>query len=78
MLFVRSGYIHLAITAGTFRSAGSYGFDRSSQASSTRTDGLAIPSAYYLQIEPSAVKPSYTSARYYGISLRCLSTVLGM
>ena len=63
---VRSGDVELHNTAGTFRNAGNYGIYWSSR-------GGAATTAYYLQIEPSAVKPSNgPNNRYNGFSLRCL------
>ena len=79
LYFVRSGVINLTVSAGTFRYAGQWGDDWSSRASSTRYDGSAIPSAYYLAFTATGVTPSAgPSTRYYGFSLRCLSTVLDM
>ena len=63
---VRSGDVVLHITAGTFGLAGHYGIYWSSR-------GGASTTAYYLQIEPSAVKPSLGPYhRYSGFPLRCL------
>ncbi len=76
---VRSGWIPLSVTAGTFRLAGSAGLWWSSLASSTRADGAAIPSAYYLGFNTTDVSPSGgPDNRYTGFPLRCLSTVLDM
>ena len=78
--FVRSGYVYLpGVSGATFRGAGIYGHWWSSRASSTRYDGSAIPSAYYLVFDPSAVYPSDgPSDRWYAFPLRRLSTVLDM
>ncbi len=71
--FVRSGYINPGSSAGGFRSAGQWGYDWSLRSYST------APSAYNLLIfNITDVSPSNTSYRYYGIPLRCLSTVLGI
>ena len=70
--FVRSGYIHLANTAGTFRYAGNYGFYWSSRSA-------VATNAYYLNFNATGIDPSSGPvSRYIGIPLRCLSTVLGM
>ena len=77
--FVRSGYVDPPVTAGTFRYAGQWGYDWSSRGSSTRFDGVATPSAYYLRFSATGVSPSDGPGnRYAGFSLRCLSTVLDM
>ncbi len=69
---MRSGYIHLTVSAGTFRYAGQWGYDWSSRASSTRADGAAIPSAYGLNFGPSDVNPSNGPyERWNGRPLRC-------
>ena len=80
LYFVRSGYVYLpGVSGATFRGAGIYGYDWSSRASSTRSDGAAIPSAYYLDFNASTVHPSFGPyERWRGFPLRCLSTVLGM
>ena len=79
LYFVRSGDVELRITTGTFRGAGAYGIYWSSLASSTRADGAAIPSAYYLHFNATGVRPSNgPDNRYRGFPLRCLSTVLDM
>jgi hypothetical protein len=72
-IFVRSGFIYLPGASGAaFRSAVIRGGYWSSR-------GGAATTAYYLQIETSAVKPSIgPNSRYHGFSLSCLSTVLGM
>ena len=76
---MRSGRVDPAVTAGTLRLAGQRGYWWSSRASSTRYDGSAIPSAYYLVFDPSAVYPSDgPSDRWYAFPLRRLSTVLDM
>ena len=75
--FVRSGLLYP--DAGTFRVAGRSGFWWSSRASSTRNDGAAVPSAYYLEFDNAGVYPSNGPYhRFRGYPLRCLSTVLGM
>jgi len=74
---VRSG--GLAPDAGKSWNPGQDGYDWSSRASSTRYDGAAIPSAYYLGFNATGVYPSSGPFnRYLGFPLRCLSTVLGM
>lgn len=72
-IFVRSGFIFLPGASGsTFWYASQYSYSWSSRSSATAN-------AYYLQIEPSGVKPSNgPSNRYVAFTLRCLSTVLGM
>ena len=77
---MRSGFVVLPGVSGTtFWYAGIYGYWWSSRASSTRNDGAAIPSAYYLVFYASTVYPSDGPyERYFGRPLRCLSTVLGM
>ncbi len=77
---VRSGYVNLpGVSGATLRNAGIDGYGWSSRASSTRSDGAAIPSAYNLAFGPSDVNPSGGPyERLYGFSLRCLSTVLDM
>ena len=77
--FVRSGYLNLTVSADTLRYTGVNGIWWSSRASSTRPDGAASPSAYFLDFTASAVRPSHgPNERHFGFSLRCLSTVLGM
>ena len=80
VVFVRSGYVNLpGVSGATFRNAGINGYGWSSRASSTRYDGSAIPSAYNLEFNASAVDPSNgPNERWLGFSLRCLSTVLDM
>ncbi len=79
MRFVRSGWIDLAVSAGTFRYASVVGYDWSSRGSSIHADGAAIPSAYYLRFGPSDVNPSGgPNVRWHAFPLRCLSTVLDM
>ncbi len=73
LFFVRSGWIDLPLTAGTFRGAGAGGVWWSSRAYSTATY------AYDLYLQTSgAVAPSNYSTRYLAFPLRCLSTVPGM
>ena len=75
--FVRSGY--LGPNGGKSWYAGINGNWWSSRGSSTRYDGVATPSAYHLNFSDTGVNPSYgPDNRYYGFSLRCLSTVLDM
>jgi len=69
---VRSGFIYLTNTAGTFRAAGQWGYDRSSRSYSTATN------AYFLSFDDTGVHPSDNFGRSYAFPLRCLSTVLGM
>ena len=76
---MRSGLVHLSVSAGTFRDAGVGSLSWSARASSTRYDGAAIPSAYYLGFNATGVYPSHGPwERWYSRPLRCLSTVLGM
>jgi len=77
--FVRSGFVNLAVSADTFRYAGVNGIWWSSRASSTNASGTTMPSAYFLDFTASTVRPSHgPNTRYFGIPLRCLSTVLGI
>ena len=77
LYFVRSGYVYLPTTAGTFRDAGAYGIYWSSRGAAYTSSTSAT--AYYLQVEPSAVVPSDgPTNRWVGFPLRCLSTVLDM
>ena len=80
LYFVRSGYVSLpGVSGATFRDAGIRGYGWSSRASSTRANGSAIPSAYYLEFVASAVGPSNGPYdRWLSFPLRCLSTVLDM
>ena len=80
VVFVRSGNVNLpGVSGATFRNAGINGYGWSSRASSTRANGSAIPSAYYLVFGPSDVSPSSGPwERWLGRPLRCLSTVLDM
>ncbi len=79
LYFVRSGYIYLPNTAGTFKEAGQNGSWWSSRASSTRYDGAQIPSAYFLSLDNNLTNTSAGPyIRYNGFPLRCLSTVLDM
>ena len=73
LYFVRSGWILLPTTAGTFRFAGALSVWWSSRAYSSTTYAYDL----YLQTT-GVVSPSYDSNRYDGFPLRCLSTVLGM
>ncbi len=72
MLFVRSGFIHLALSAGTLRDTGISGQWWASQSYSTDIR------SYYLGFGTNVVYASGNGNRYYGFPLRCLSTVLGM
>ena len=65
--FVRSGWINLPNTAGTFRNAGAEGVWWSSRAYSSNTNAYDL----YLQTT-GVVSPSNNSNRYNGFSLRCL------
>ena len=79
LYFVRSGRLNLIVTAGAFGYAGFHGYWWSSRGSSTRYDGVTIPSAYNLVFYASTVYPSDGPyERYFGRPLRCLSTVLEM
>ena len=80
LYFVRSGYVNLpGISGATFRVAGIRGLYWSSRARSTRWDGSAIRSGYYLSfIAPGVVPSSGPDERWLGFPLRCLSTVLDM
>ena len=79
LYFVRSGRLNLIVTAGAFGYAGFHGYWWSSRGSSTRYDGVTIPSAYNLVFYASTVYPSGgPSNRYNAFPLRYLSTVLGM
>ena len=71
--FVRSGWIHLPSTAGTFSYAGAAGVWWSSYTYSAATHAYDL----YLQTT-GVVNPSSPSTRYTGFPLRCLSTVLDM
>ncbi len=73
--FVRSGI--LSPDNGKFWDAGLNGYWWSSRGSSTRWDGVTTPSGYYLTFDATGVYPSTgPSNRWYGLPLRCLSTVL--
>lgn len=68
---VRSGDVELHKTTGTFRNAGAYDIYWSSRAAAYTSSTSAT--AYYLQVEPSAVKPSNgPNNRFNGFPLRCL------
>ena len=74
LYFVRSGYV--GINHGRLWLSGIYGYDWSSTASSTRDDGAAVPSGYYLLFDATGVLPaSGPRHRWNGFPLRCLSTV---
>ena len=78
LYFVRSGYIYLPNTAGTFRVAGISGAWWSSRGADNIW-GSAGLGGYYLYFGATGVGPSDgPDNRYYGFSLRCLSTVLDM
>lgn len=70
---MRSGYVNLpGVSGATLRNAGLDGYGWSSRASSTRSDGAAIPSAYNLNFGPSDVNPSNGPyERWNGRPLRC-------
>ena len=72
LYFVRSGRVTLPNTAGTFRLAGLEGHWWSSRGASSATD------AYGLTFNTAVYPSNGPNARWYGFSLRCLSTVLGM
>ena len=74
VVFVRSGNVNLpGVSGATFRNAGINGYGWSSRASSTRYDGSAIPSAYNLEFNASAVNPSNgPNERWHSFPLRCL------
>ncbi len=76
--FVRSGFINLpSRNGGTFLAAGLYGDWWSSRAAAYTSSTSAT--AYLLTFNASTVYPSYgPDFRWYGFSLRCLSTVLDM
>ena len=77
LYFVRGG--DLGPYDGKSWDAGRIGYGWSSRGSSTRYDGVAIPSAYNLYFGATGVSPSGgPNHRYYGFPLRCLSTVLYM
>ena len=80
LYFVRSGYVLLpGVSGATFRDAGVLGYGWSSRGSSTRYDGVATPSAYYLLFNATGVTPSHGPyERWLSFPLRCLSTVLDM
>ena len=71
LYFVRSGYVHLPNTAGTLRTAG-----RNADYWSSRAD--ATTTAYNLYFGTAVYPSGGPNIRYYGFSLRCLSTVLDM
>ena len=74
LYFVRSGYVHLAYTAGTFRLAGFLGYEWSSRVSPSSNT-----LAYWFEFLATESRPSWgPDARCAGLPLRCLSTVLGM
>lgn len=76
--YVRSGWVDLPTTAGTFWGAGRTAGDWSSRGDNTiwRSAGLG---GYYLYFDTTGVNPSYgPTSRYVGFPLRCLSTVPGM
>ena len=77
LYFVRSGY--LAPNDGKSWHAGQNGDLWASRGASTRYDGVTTPNAYSLAFNVTGVYPSNgPTDRFYGFSLRCLSTVLGM
>ena len=77
LYFVRSGLVYL-ISAGTFRVAGISGAWWSSRGADNIW-GSAGLGGYYLYFGATGVGPSDgPDNRYYGFSLRCLSTLLDM
>ena len=65
--------------AGRLWSIGQNGYNWALRAMSIHTDGTGYLSAYDLKIDANIVYPSEgPSYRFYGLPLRCLSTVLGM
>ena len=76
--FVRSGFINLpGVSGATFRYTGQWGSIWSSRA----IDYTSIISATAYNIDFKATTVSASSGpdeRWYGLSLRCLSTVLDM
>lgn len=73
-IFVRSGAFFLANAASTFRYAG-----HGSAWWSSRTSPTSATLAYWFEINNTGSRPSWGPYdRWYGYSLRCLSTVLGM
>ena len=76
---MRSGWIALTSTAGTFRSGSHAGYWWASRGASARYDGAAVPSAYNLLFYVTDVYSSNgPDERWRSYPLRCLSTVLGM
>ena len=74
--FVRSGQIRLTNSIGTLGYV-DIGFAWSSRGSSINSDGIIIPSGYYIFFNNNSVEPSNgPAARYFSFPLRCLSTVL--
>ena len=74
---MRSG--RLSLYDGKAWYAGANGYWWPSRGTSTRSDGIAVPSGYSLAFGASGVNPSYgPSERWFAFSLRCLSTVLDM
>ena len=76
--FVRSGYVHLTVSAGNFRNAGKWGFDWSSRGTDS-VWGSAGLGGYNFSFSATGVNLSNgPDNRWIGFPLRCLSTVLGM
>ncbi len=71
--FVRSGYVHPATAAGTFRLAGYIGYEWSS-----RTSPTSSTLAYWFEFNATESRPSYGPYdRYNGLPLRCLLYIRG-
>lgn len=68
IVFVRSGHVNPANTAGTFRNAGNIGYEWSS-----RTSPTSATLAYWFEFTATESRPSYgPNNRYNGLPLRCL------
>ncbi len=75
VVFVRSGSIGLPYTSGTLRYAG-ISNNWWSSSSKTYTSSVSADAYNLYYNNTTTVHPSNYSARLYGFSLRCLSTVL--
>lgn len=76
-IFVRSGWIGMPYSLGTFRHAGVNGFWWSSRSLSARYDGFAIPSGCLFHFNVATVDPSSGAhIQYYGSHIRCLRACL--
>ena len=75
---MRSGYIFLPRGDDvTLMYSGAYGQNWSSRGDNTRFDGEIIPSTYHLVFKDIEILPSNgPDSRFYGLPLRCLSTVI--